>query len=379
MHTGINPLKVSWLLSYNALLHRMKFVLAGFLMAGFYNVKAQAVSMDPTNWDLGKHKASFIKQEGKDAIKLERGTIWTNQADFADGIIEVDLSLFPERSLAGICFLGDEYGNAETIYLRVPLSGREDAIQYAPLFNNEANWQLYPEHQAKYVFPDQGWAHMKIVLMGNTAQLYMNTVRKPVLTITNLRTHNRKGKIGFTCLSAEIFANLKYTPLPITAPAPVAQRIEEGLITQYQISQSYTIDKQAKEVTYPSLKLNWKTVNTDEDGLLDISRFYAKENMETYQSRSNDIVWLKQELITDGPVTRRMSFDFSNRVWVFLNGQIIYHGDHSFLLKGSFFKGSIEKKLISDALYLPLKKGKNELLIGVSAVANGWGFISKIQ
>ena len=317
---------------------------------------------------------------GKDVIKLDRGIVWTKGIDFADGIIEADLSVNPERSFAGISFRGDEEGNAETIYLRVPLSGRDDAIQYVPSFNNEANWQLYPEHQANYIFPQTGWVHMKIVVSGNTAQLFIDTVTKPVLTITNLRTHNRSGKIGFTCLGEETFANLTCTPMPRSAPTAVAVRKEDGLITQYQISQSNTIDKQTKEVAYPSsMNLNWKTVATDEDGLLDISKYYAKQNGETYQSRSNDIVWLKQELLADEPVTRRMNFDFSNRVWVFLNGQILYHGDHSFFLKGSFFQGSIEKNFISDALYLPLKKGKNELLIGISAVANGWGIISKIQ
>ena len=357
-----------------------KIIFTFLLFASLFNVTAQKVPMQPANWDIGKQKASFIKREGKDAIKLDRGTIWTKGIDFADGIIEADLSLSPERSFAGICFRGDEEGNSEMIYLRVPLSGRDDAIQYVPFFNNEANWQLYPEHQANYVFPQTGWAHMKIVVKGNTAQLFMDTLTKPVLAITNLRTHNRSGKIGFACLGEETFANLICTPMPQSAPTAVAVRKEEGLITQYQISQSYTIDKQTKEIAYPSsMKLNWKTVDTDEDGLLNISKYYAKQNAETYQSRSNDIVWLKQELVANEPVTRRMNFDFSNRVWVFLNGQILYHGDHSFFLKGPFFQGSIEKKFISVAVYLPLKKGNNELLIGISAVANGWGIISKIQ
>jgi hypothetical protein len=120
-------------------------------------------------------------------------------------------------------------------------------------------------------------------------------------------------------------------------------------------------------------------ITTNEDGLLNISKYYAKQNAETYESRSNDMVWLKQNLVADEPVTRKMNFDFSNQVWVFLNGQILYHGDHSFFLKGTFFNSSIEKKFISDALYLPLKKGNNELMIAISAVANGWGIVSKTQ
>ena len=348
--------------------------------AGLFKATAQKVPIQPANWDIGKQEASFATRDGKDVIKFDRGIVWAKGVDFADGIIEADLSVSPERSFAGICFRGDEQGNAELMYLRVPLSGRDDAIQYVPSFNKEVNWQLYPEHQANYIFPQTGWVHMKIVLSGNTAQLFIDTVSKPVLTVANLRTHNRSGKIGFTCLGEETFANLTCTPMPRSALTPVPVRKEDGLITQYQISQSYTIDKNAKEVTYPSsMKLNWKTVATDEDGLLDISKYYAKQNAETYESRSNDMVWLREELVAGEPVTRRMNFDFSNRVWVFLNGQILYHGDHSFFLKGTLFNGSIEKQFISDAVYLPLKKGNNELLIGISAVANGWGIISKIQ
>jgi hypothetical protein len=359
-------------------MHKIIFIM--LLFASVVKATAQKVSLQPSHWDIGKQKASFTRRDGIDVIKLEGGVVWTKNIDFADGIIEADLSVYPEKSLAGICFRGDEKGNSEMIYLRVPLSGRDDAIQYVPAFNNEANWQLYPEHRANYVFPQTGWVHMKIVVRANTAQLFIDSVAKPVLTITNLRTHSRSGKIGFTCLGDETFANLTLTPMSPSAPVAVPVRVEDGLITQYQISQPYTIDKQTKEVSYPSsMNFSWKTVATDEDGLLDISKYYAKQNAETYQSRSNDMVWLKQELLTDEPVTRRMNFDFSNRVWVFLNGQILYHGDHSFFLKDHFFQGTIDKKFISDAVYLPLKKGKNELLIGISAVANGWGIISKIQ
>ena len=357
-----------------------KIIFAFLFFAGLFKATAQKVHMQPAYWDVGKQDASFTTRDGKDVIKFDRGIVWAKGVDFADGIIEADLSVYPERSFGGICFRGDEEGNAEMIYLRVPLSGRDDAIQYVPSFNKEANWQLYPEHQANYTFPQTGWVHMKIVLSGNTAQLFMDTVSNPVLTIANLRTHNRSGKIGFTCLGEETFTNLTCTPMPRSALTPVGVRKEDGLITQYQISPSYTIDKNTKEVAYPSsMKLNWKTVTTDEDGLLNISKYYAKQNAETYESRSNDMVWLRQELVADEPVTRKMNFDFSNQVWVFLHGQILYHGDHSFFLKGTFFIGSIEKKFISDAIYLPLKKGKNELLIGISAVANGWGIISKIQ
>ncbi len=359
-------------------MHKILFTL--LLLPNLFTATAQKVAMQPSSWSIGNQKASFTNIDGKDVMKIDHGPVWAKGINFTDGIIEADLSVYPERSFGGICFRGDEEGNAEMIYLRIPMSGKDDAIQYVPLFHHDANWQLYPEHQSNYVFPQNSWVHMKIVVSGNTATLFMDTVTKPVLVITNLRTHNRSGKIGLACLGEQTFANLVYTPMTPSALTPVAVRKEDGLITQYQVSQSDTIDKNTKEIAYPSsTKFNWKTVATDEDGLLDISKYYPKQNIESYQSRSNDMVWIKEELSANEPLTRKMNFDFSNRVWIFLNGQILYHGDHSFFLKGPFYQGSIDKKFISDAIYLPLKKGKNELLIGISAVANGWGIISRIQ
>ena len=92
-----------------------KIIFTFLLFASLSRATAQKVAMQPANWDIGKQKASFIKGDGKDAIKLDRGTIWTKGIDFADGIIEADLSLSPERSFAGICFRGDEEGNSEMI------------------------------------------------------------------------------------------------------------------------------------------------------------------------------------------------------------------------------------------------------------------------
>src|SRR5262245_59262758 len=124
-------------------MHKIIFIF--LFIVTLFKSTAQKIAMQPDHWDVGKQTASFTQRDGKDVIKLDRGIVWTKGIDFADGTIEVDLSVYPERSFAGICFRGDDQGNAEIIYLRVPLSGRDDAIQYVPSFNNEANWQLYPE------------------------------------------------------------------------------------------------------------------------------------------------------------------------------------------------------------------------------------------
>jgi hypothetical protein len=341
---------------------------------------AQPVPMHPGHWSGDSLKTTFQVMDGREVLTLHRGTVWAKDVLFGDGIIEVDISVSPKKSLTGISFRGDQEQTCENIYLRVPLSGRDDAIQYAPFFHNEDYWQLYPEHQAKYVYPQTGWVHMKIMVKGNTARLFINEDTVPALVVNHLRTANRSGKIGLWCLSEQSFSNFSYTPLPASPFTAVPVRKETGLVTSYQLSQAFTIAKKTKTLVYPTdMSLRWDTVTTEEDGLLNIGKYRFKKTSGTFEQNSNDLVWIKIDLTSAEARTKKMDLDFTNRIWVFLNGQIIYHGDHSYRLKGSFYKGLIDKRFISDALFLPLQKGKNELMIGISSVANGWGLISKIE
>lgn len=346
----------------------------------FFKTNAQPVPMRAGYWTGDTAKTSFQKIRDREALVLNRGTAWAKEVVFGDGVIEVDLSVSPKKSLAGISFRGDQDQTCENIYLRVPLSGREDAIQYAPFFHNEDYWQLYPEHQARYVYPDSGWVHMKIVVKGNTASLFIDTLSKPSLVVNHLRTKNKQGKIGLWCLSEQAFANFSYTPIASEPFTEIAPRTEPGLVTHYQMSLPFIIDKKEKNMNYPAIaELNWQTVSAEEDGLLNIGKYVFKKASGSFEQNSNDLVWLKMDLASATAVTKKLSLDFTNRIWIYINGQILYHGDHSYRLKGVFYKGLIDKTFNADAVYLPLQKGHNEVLIGISSVANGWGIISKLE
>jgi hypothetical protein len=122
-----------------------KIIFTFLIFANVFKAAAQKVVMEAASWDVEKQKASFTKRDGKDAITLDRGIVWAKGIDFADGIIEADVSVYPQRNFGGVCFRGDEAGNYELICLRVPMSGRDDALQYVPSFNREVNWQLATE------------------------------------------------------------------------------------------------------------------------------------------------------------------------------------------------------------------------------------------
>jgi hypothetical protein len=63
-------------------------------------------------------------------------------------------------------------------------------------------------------------------------------------------------------------------------------------------------------------------------------------------------------------------------VSVFLNGQILFRGRSAQNFRDPGFLGIMNPE--NDAIYLPLKKGKNELMLAVSELGGGWGFIGRL-
>jgi len=67
-----------------------------------------------------------------------------------------------------------------------------------------------------------------------------------------------------------------------------------------------------------------------------------------------------------------VKFGYSDAIIIFLNEQKIFFGNSGYTQRDPSFLGIIG---LNDALYLPLKKGNNELLIGLVEAMGGWGFM----
>lgn len=66
---------------------------------------------------------------------------------------------------------------------------------------------------------------------------------------------------------------------------------------------------------------------------------------------------------------------YSDDVSVSLNDNIPYRGRSAQNFRDTGFLGIVSPE--NDAIYLPLKKGRNELLLAVSELGGGWGFICR--
>ncbi len=67
-----------------------------------------------------------------------------------------------------------------------------------------------------------------------------------------------------------------------------------------------------------------------------------------------------------------MSYGYSDAIVIFLNGQPVSFGNSAYQQRDPSFLGIIG---LNDAVYLPLKKGENELMLSVAESFGGWGFI----
>ena len=69
-----------------------------------------------------------------------------------------------------------------------------------------------------------------------------------------------------------------------------------------------------------------------------------------------------------------MSFGIERSV--FLNGKTLFRGRSAQNFRDPGFLGIVNPE--NDTVYLPLKKGSNELVLALSELGGGWGFICRV-
>ncbi|WP_197278315.1 hypothetical protein [Rhizobium sp. AAP43] len=133
--------------------------------------------------------------------------------DFSDGVIDVEIAseLVPNapgyaRGFIGLTFRIDENGRFESIYLRPTNSTADDqvrrnhSIQYVayPDYRFDRLRREEPEKYESYAELDLGrWIHMRIVVAGARAELYLDGNARPALIVNDLKFGvNQHGGVG---------------------------------------------------------------------------------------------------------------------------------------------------------------------------------------
>src|SRR6185295_2731806 len=89
------------------------------------------------------------------------------------------------------------------------------------------------------------------------------------------------------------------------------------------------------------------------------------------------VVFARTTISSDRAQTVRLSVGYSDEASIFLNGQPLFTGKSAWRFRDQDFNGIMDVE--HDAVYLPLKKGNNELMLAVKEYFGGWGFICRLQ
>jgi len=96
------------------------------------------------------------------------------------------------------------------------------------------------------------------------------------------------------------------------------------------------------------------------------------------RAAERDAVGLRpHHVVSDREQTKKLNIGYSDDVSVFLNDRILYRGRSAQRFRDPGFLGIVNPE--NDAVYLPLKKGRNELVLAVSELTGGWGFICRFD
>ena len=88
------------------------------------------------------------------------------------------------------------------------------------------------------------------------------------------------------------------------------------------------------------------------------------------------VLYAKTSIDSAREQVKKLDIGYSDDVSVFLNGKILYRGRSAQAFRDPGFLGIINPE--NDAVYLSLKKGRNELVLALSELGGGWGFICRL-
>jgi sugar lactone lactonase YvrE len=352
-------------------------ILAGAVVIGAILLFAAATSRAETV-DFESDRWTLVNAEIKQHLgrKCLSGIAYLEDVEFEDGVIEVDIAVDGSRSYPGIVFRKTSPRDYERFYIRPHRAGLySDALQYTPVFNGIAGWQLYngDGFTAEVELPTDRWIRLRMEVKGTQARLYIDDAKEPALEISELQHGVSRGSIGvfgpkdatayFSNFTYHLNADLQFEP-------PAERMPPLGLITDWEISRPFRVSEIDVEHSpgHQGLTLTWQQVETGPNGLVDIARYTPRVG------RVADWVWARTTINADIDTVRELRYGYSDYVSVFLNGRLLCQGFSGYQSRDPSFLGIIG---LNDVVFLPLKKGENELIFAVGESFGGWGFMAQ--
>lgn len=352
-------------------------VICALTLAGFGTGRANAgdvIEFDSERWEV--KSGELVNHLGR---KCFAGTAYLNDVDLENGIIEVDMAVSGAASYPGVVFRVQSEEDYERFYVRPHRMGRyPDALQYTPVINGIAGWQLYhgKGFTAGSKKHEKEWVTLRVEIKGSQARVFYGDPDKPALVIDELKHGVSRGSIGVMGGDGRSawFSNFRYQPTDdLVFDAPPAKTTPKGTITEWELSRGFKANR-VNPRQYPRFftifAAQWRTVTSEPSGLVDVARYVERRGSGT------DCVLARKIVQCDRRQDVRLTFGYSDEVTVFLNGQRLFNGNSAYRSRDRSFMGVVGPH---DNLYLTLERGRNEIMLIVSERFGGWGFMARVD
>ena len=163
----------------------------------------------------------------------------------------------------------------------------------------------------------------------------------------------------------------------------VAAPLPAGTIVDWELSQAVDAATQTPDMQPPSSGLTWQKVSAEPPGWVLISRYRAApgiappSDIDAIMSgrvAGSKVVYARAIVDASSAGFRRMHIGFSDGVVVFCNGAPLFFGQRAMGVQGL---GDFEP--LGDAVYLPLRAGKNQIVVAVTEYFGGWAFSARLD
>ncbi len=324
---------------------------------------------------------------GRRCLRVSKGLLYARGVDFQNGTIDVDMAPAANGRFLGVAFRVQSEDAYEVIFFRPGASGSTQAIQYTPALLGANAWQIYTGsgYTAAANIPRSQWIHVRIVVAGRVARLFLDNAAEPALVVPDLKLGHARGSIGFWGHSGDAcFSNLSYTPDSAAYAPEVIRDFLPGALTDWQLSEMFDATERDPATLPDARKLKWEKVEAENPGMVVINRYRRSPNVLPPEreerirghARRGNVVFARTTISSDRDQIRKMNFGYSDEVVIHWNGKPIYTGNNALSFRQPGFLGLLD--VDSDAVYLPLRQGDNELVLAVTEYFGGWGFICRL-
>ncbi len=354
---------------------------------------SRIVEFDSDRWQLND-RARIVTFGGRralagdpDAEITDYPAAYLKDLAFLNGTIEVDVWIAEAVNFAGFMFRVQSFDEYEWCWLRTAKTNGlvQDGLQYAPAFKGVACWQLNggPGGIGPVNVPKNEWVHMKMEILNATAALYVKDMTKPVLIMDHLKLGLKRGSVGLQTSfrqSGVYFSNFAYRIDDRSQVIPPrAEVVPPNVLDKWRLSPPYPIQDFDAVSTYPADRLNdlrnWIAPDVAVSGLVNVTRYHGRPGGLGIGAKP-DCAILRTYIDAQEDKRVKMTFGYSDAVAIFLNRDPLFWGNSAFTSRN---KADGEWISFNDAVFLNLKKGRNELLAVVAEVFGGWGFQARLD